>query len=136
MRFYLYLSWIAREVVLPPRHEETAVPPRNANDSRSFTPHWVDASLAHCNHDFESSSPFTRQCAGEHSGKLTGIAAISAYWRTILSHVPNLHCQFVDVPASIRCFTTLYRGHRDLLAEVFDFNAGGLAVRVPALYVE
>ena len=90
--------------------------------------------LAHFSDDFQFSSPLVRQFAGEPAGVLTGKDAVRAYWKIGLSRLPDLHFELVDVLEGVDCLTILYRGHRGLTAEVFQFGADGLAVRGQALY--
>lgn len=111
-------------------------------DTRRFAEHWIaawnahdlDAVLAHFRDDVVFSSPFIRHFAGEASGTLVGKDAVRAYWRAALERVPDLHFELVDVLVGIDCLTILYRGHRGLSAEIFEFDTGGLALRGRALY--
>lgn len=100
----------------------------------AWNAHDLDAVLAHYSDDFEFSSPLIRQFAGEASGRLRGKAAVRAYWQTGLSRLPDLHFELVDVLAGIDCLVILYRGHRGLSAEVFEFDANGQVRRGQALY--
>lgn len=118
------------------------MPPHAAANARTFAMCWIDAwnrhdlnaVLAHFRDDFEFSSPFIRQFAGEPSGKLVGKDAVRAYWQNALSHVPDLHFEFVDVLIGVDCLTILYRGHRGLSAEVIQLDCDGRAIRGQALY--
>lgn len=96
--------------------------------------HDLDAVLAHFSDNFEFSSPFIRQFAGEPAGKLIGKDAVRAYWEMGLSRLPDLHFELVDVLVGVDCLTILYRGHRGLSAEVLQFGEEGLAVRGQAFY--
>lgn len=110
--------------------------------SRQFAERWIeawnrhdlDAVLAHFSDDFEFSSPFIHQFAGEASSRLVGKEAVRAYWQTGLSRLPDLHFELVNVLAGIECLVILYRGHRGLSAEVFEFDANGQVRRGQALY--
>lgn len=110
--------------------------------SRQFAERWIeawnrhdlDAVLAHFHDDFEFSSPLIRQFAGETSSRLAGKEAVRAYWQAGLSRLPDLHFELVDVLAGIECLLILYRGHRGLAAEVFEFDANGKVRRGQALY--
>lgn len=114
----------------------------DAQRSRQFAESWIeawnrhdlDAVLAHFSDGFEFSSPFIRQFAGEASSRLVGKEAVRAYWQTGLSRLPDLHFELVDVLAGIECLLILYRGHRGLSAEVFEFDANGKVRRGQALY--
>lgn len=100
----------------------------------AWNAHDLDAVLAHYSDDFEFSSPFIREFAGEPSGKLTGKDAVRTYWQIGLSRLPDLHFELVDVLTGVDCLTILYRGHRGLSAEVFEFDANGQVRRGQALY--
>lgn len=101
---------------------------------QAWNRHDLDAVLAHFSDDFEFSSPLIRKFAGELSGRLSGKNAVRAYWQTGLSRLPNLHFELVDVLVGVDCLTVLYKGHRGLCAEVFQFGADDRAIRGHALY--
>lgn len=96
--------------------------------------HDLDAVLAHYSDDFEFSSPLIRQFAGETSGRLVGKEAVRAYWSAALARLPDLRFELVEVLAGIDGLLILYRGHRGLAAEVFEFDANGQVRRGQALY--
>ncbi|MDZ7583269.1 MAG: nuclear transport factor 2 family protein [Thiobacillus sp.] len=100
----------------------------------AWNAHDLDAVLAHYSDDFEFSSPLVIQVAGEPTGTLKGKAAVQGYWRAALASVPTLRFDLVDVLTGVDCLTILYRGHRGLAAELFEFDANGRAVRGRALY--
>jgi ketosteroid isomerase-like protein len=102
----------------------------------AWNAHDLDAVLAHFRDDFEFSSPLISQFAKEASGRLKGKDAVRAYWRVGLVRLPTLHFELVDVLVGVDTLLILYRGHRGLSAEVFEFDAGGLAARGRALYAE
>ena len=112
------------------------------NDPHGFARSWIDAwnahdldaVLAHYSDDFEFSSPLISQFAGEASGRLRGKAAVRAYWSAALARVPDLHFELVDVLTGVDGLLILYRGHRGLSAEVFEFDANGQVRRGQALY--
>lgn len=100
----------------------------------AWNAHDLDAVLAHYRDDFEFSSPLIREFAGEPSGQLVGKDAVRAYWQLGLSRLPDLHFEFVDVLAGIDSLVILYRGHRGLTAEYFEFDAEDMVRRGRALY--
>lgn len=114
----------------------------DAQHPRQFAESWIDAwnahdldaVLAHYRDDFEFSSPLISQFAGEATGRLKGKEAVRAYWQMGLSRLPDLHFELVDVLAGIDGLLILYRGHRGLSAEVFEFDANGHVRRGQALY--
>jgi ketosteroid isomerase-like protein len=73
--------------------------------SRDFADHfaaeWIEAwnnhdlnkILSHYSEDFEMSSPYIAQIAGEASGTLKGKVAVSAYWaKALASRMPSGIC--------------------------------------------
>lgn len=122
--------------------ENTTMTSLDAQHPRQFAESWIDAwnahdldaVLAHYRDDFEFSSPLISQFAGEASGRLKGKEAVRAYWQAGLSRLPDLHFELVDVLAGIDGLLILYRGHRGLSAEVFEFDANGQVRRGQALY--
>lgn len=118
------------------------MPKDPTNDPHGFARSWIDAwnahdldaVLAHFCEDFAFSSPNILRITGEASGRLRGKAAVRAYWSAALARVPDLRFELVDVLAGIECLVILYRGHRGLSAEVFEFDANGQVRRGQALY--
>jgi ketosteroid isomerase-like protein len=97
-----------------------------------FAADWIDAwnshdlarVLSHYADDFEMSSPFIIQLAGEPSGTLRGKEAVGKYWRKALELIPDLHFELISVLAGVTTITLVYRGaHGRLAAEVFHFGA-------------
>jgi hypothetical protein len=81
--------------------------------------------LSHYAEDFEMSSPYIAQIAGEASGVLKGKAAIGAYWKLALARMPDLRFQLVSTLVGAQSLTLYYRGARGMAAEVFFFGADG-----------
>lgn len=114
----------------------------NTQHPRQFAERWIaawnahdlDAVLAHFCEDFEFSSPLIKSFTNEPSGKLIGKKALRAYWQIGLARLPDLHFELVDVFTGVDNLTILYRGHRGLCVEVFQFDAEGRAVRGQAMY--
>jgi ketosteroid isomerase-like protein len=96
--------------------------------------HDLDEILSHYADDFEMSSPYIAQIAGEPSGKLTGKSAVGAYWAKALARTPTLRFEAITVLAGVDSVTIYYRGARGLAAEVFFFDDEGLVVRAYAHY--
>jgi uncharacterized protein YjiS (DUF1127 family)/ketosteroid isomerase-like protein len=121
---------------------ESAMTSFGTQHPRHFAESWIsawnrhdlDAVLAHYSDDFEFSSPLIRQFAGEASGRLVGKEAVRAYWSAALACLPDLRFELVEVLAGIDGLLILYRGHRGLAAEVFEFDANGQVRRGQALY--
>lgn len=118
------------------------MPIPTAADARVFSEGWIaawnahdiDAVLAHFSDNFEFLSPFIVQVVGEKSGKLVGKPAVRAYWSAALEKLPDLHFELVDVLTGVDSLCVVYRGHRGLSAEVFEFDGDRLVVRGRALY--
>lgn len=100
----------------------------------AWNAHDLDAVLANFCEDFEFSSPNIVRITGEASGRLVGKAAVRAYWTAALARVPELRFEIVEVLAGVDGLLILYRGHRGLSAEVFEFDANGQVRRGQALY--
>jgi ketosteroid isomerase-like protein len=90
--------------------------------------------LEHYADDFEMSSPFIAQLAGEPSGRLRGKAAVGAYWAKALRLLPGLRFELVAALAGVDAVTILYRGHRGLTAEVLRFDPAGKVSAASAYY--
>ncbi|WHZ23767.1 MAG: hypothetical protein OJF47_002879 [Nitrospira sp.] len=110
--------------------------------ARRFGQEWVDAwnahdldrVLAHYADDCEFQSPFIISIANEPSGRLTGKAAIRAYWAAALEKLPDLRFELLDVLIGADCLTLHYRGHRGLVAETCFFNGSGKVICATACY--
>lgn len=117
----------------------TAIAPDVA---RAFAAEWIAAwnahdlerILAHYTDDVTFASPFVVQIAGEPSGKLTGKAALRAYWAKGLAMLPELHFTLLETLVGIGTVTLVYRGHRGVVAEVFTLNATGHVTSSVACY--
>lgn len=107
-----------------------------------FAQEWIDAwnshdlerVLAHYADDFEMSSPYIAQIAGEPSGMLKGKPAIAAYWAHALTLMPTLHFELHSTLVGAESLVIYYRGARGMAAEVFFFDSNGLVVKVSAHY--
>jgi hypothetical protein len=89
----------------------------------SWNDHDLDSVLSHYTDDFEMSSPFIVQLAGEASGTLVGKAAVGAYWSKALQLVPDLRFELISVLTGVRSITLYYRGvNKRPSAEVFFFD--------------
>lgn len=111
--------------------------------AREFAEEWVAAwnahdvarVLAHYADDFEMSSPFIAQVAGEASGSLRGKRAVAAYWEAALQRLPALRFELQQVLIGAASVVICYRTNfgREA-AEVFFFNEQGLVSRAAAHY--
>jgi hypothetical protein len=110
---------------------------------KQFAADWIEAwnshdlarVLSHYADDFEMSSPFIIQLAGESSGTLRGKAAVGAYWRKALEQFPDLHFELKSVLAGVSSITICYEGaHGRLAAEVLHFDSEQRVTRAFAHY--
>ena len=93
---------------------------------RDWNSHDLPAVLAHYTEDFEMSSSYIVQIAGEASGKLKGKKNVGAYWEKGLERFPELHFEPIAILGGVDSITLHYRGaNARLSAEVFFFNAEG-----------
>ena len=88
----------------------------------AWNSHDVEHVLSHYTDDFEMSSAFIIQVAGEPSGKLKGKAAVGAYWRAALERMPTLHFEHFTTFVGIDSIIIHYKGARGMAAELFFFN--------------
>ncbi len=101
---------------------------------RAWNSHDLDAILSHYRDDFEMSSPYIAQIAGEPSGTLKGKTAVAAYWEKALGLIPDLHFELVTTLVGAESITLYYRGARGLAAEVFFFGSDQLVLKACAHY--
>jgi hypothetical protein len=113
--------------------------------ARQFAEAWVQAwntrdlqaVLTHYTEDFEMSSPYIAQIAGEQSGTLKGKKAVAAYWAKALEKLPDLHFELITVLAGAHSVTIYYRGQKKrLVAEVLFFAADGKVEKAFAHYAD
>lgn len=110
--------------------------------ARAFAKEWIEAwnshdlerVLAHYADDFEMQSPLISTIVGERSGRLKGKEAVREYWVKGLQLLPDLHFELVRILVGVEGITLTYRGHRGLVAEVFQFSQGGKVIRASAHY--
>jgi hypothetical protein len=96
--------------------------------------HDIERVLSHYADDFEMSSPYIAQIAGEPSGTLAGKPAIRAYWAEALSRMPDLRFDLLETLSGVDSVTLYYLSVRGMAAEVFFFNADGQVVKAFAHY--
>lgn len=107
-----------------------------------FAQEWIDAwnshnlkrVLSHYADDFEMSSPYIAQIAGEPSGMLKGKPAVAAYWAHALEQMPTLHFELHSTLLGANSLVIYYQGARGMAAEVFSFGPNGLVVKASAHY--
>lgn len=101
----------------------------------SWNSHDLERILAHYEDDFEMSSPFIPQIAGEPSGTLRGKAAIGAYWRKALELIPDLQFELITTLLGVESITLYYKGAQGrLVAEVFHFGLNQKVVKAFSHY--
>jgi hypothetical protein len=110
-------------------------------DPDTFASDWIaawnsrdlDAILSHYAPEIVFLSPYAERVIG--TGRVEGIDALRAYWRTGLDANPILHFEFETVFAGTGALTILYRNHRQQrVAETVEFNEAGKVVRSFACY--
>lgn len=94
----------------------------------------VEAVLALYDDACTFSSPLAPRYADTPNGVLVGKPALRAYWTAALARLPDLHFECVAVLAGVNALTAVYRGHRGLAAEVFEFGESGAVLRGQACY--
>ena len=62
----------------------------------AWNSHDLDKILSHYANDFEMSSPYILQIAGEPSGMLKGKDQVAAYWAQALQRIPDLHFELLN----------------------------------------
>jgi len=100
----------------------------------SWNAHDLGRILSHYGDDFEMSSPFIIQIAGEPSGTLKGKDAVGAYWSKALSLIPDLRFELVTTLIGVNSIALYYKGARGLSAEVFHFGPDQKVSRAYAHY--
>lgn len=100
----------------------------------AWNSHDLKAILCHYTDDFEMSSPYIAQIAGEPSGTLKGKTAIAAYWEKALNLIPDLHFELISTLVGAESITLYYRGARGLAAEVFFFGDNHQVIKACAHY--
>ena len=103
----------------------------------AWNAHDLSRVLSHYTDDFEMSSPYVVQIAGEPSGTLRGKAAVGAYWKKALELVPDLKFELITALVGVNSITLYYKGARGrLVAEVFHFGQGQKVARAYAHYAD
>jgi ketosteroid isomerase-like protein len=111
----------------------------------SFAAEWIAAwnardlphVLSHYTEDFEMSSPFIFEIAGEPSGRLRGKEKVRAYWQTALDKNPGLRFELLDVLVGANSLVLHYRRNSGgRVAETLFFNEQGLVYQAAAHYNE
>ena len=110
-----------------------------------FAAEWIEAwnahdlgrILSHYAEDFEMSSPYVVEFAGEPSGTLRGKAAVGAYWKKALELVPDLKFELITAFVGAHSIAIYYKGaRRRIVVEVVHFGPNGKVVRAFAHYAD
>ena len=101
----------------------------------AWNSHDLERVLSHYTDDFEFTSPFIIQIAGEPSGRLRGKPAVRAYWAKALARIPNLEFKLKSVLWGVNSLVIHYHRHdgRDA-SEWFEFGGEGKVIRSSAHY--
>lgn len=117
--------------------------PITQQQAEAFAREWIESwnardlprVLAHYMDDFEMSSPFIVEIAGEPSGTLKGKERVTAYWKAALQKHPNLHFELLNVFAGASSVVIHYRtSFGRIAAEVLFLNESGKVYRAAAHY--
>jgi hypothetical protein len=100
----------------------------------AWNSHDLDRILSHYADDFEMSSPFIAQIAGEPSGKLKGKKAVGDYWTKGLQRNPQLHFELASTLLGAGSITLYYKSQRGMAAEVLVFGPDKKVVEAFAHY--
>lgn len=111
--------------------------------AQNFAEDWIaawnardlDRVLAHYTDDFEMTSPLIVAVTGDDGGRLTGKAAVGAYWAKALERLPELRMELHAVYAGIDSVVIHYRGPRGESAETFFFDDAGKVCKAVAHYL-
>ena len=116
-------------------------PENGSIDPLRFAEEWVAAwnaqdlarVLEHYAPGVEFHSPIAREVTGE--GRVSGKAALEAYWQKALARVPELQFELEHVLEGADALTIVYRNHRaQRVAETCEFDARGQVIRSYACY--
>jgi ketosteroid isomerase-like protein len=110
--------------------------------AKRFATDWIEAwnshdlykILSHYADDFEMSSPYIRQIAGEPSGMLKGKAQVAAYWAQALQQIPDLHFELLNTLAGVDSLVIYYQGVKGAAAEVLHFDSADKVIKAYAHY--
>jgi hypothetical protein len=112
-------------------------------NARHFAEDWINAwnahdlaaVLSHYTDDFQMSSPYIAQIAGDARGILKGKSVVGKYWEAGLQRFPDLHFEHIATFEGVNSVAIHYKGPGGRLAvEVFRFNADGLVIDASAFY--
>ena len=111
-------------------------------DPKAFAAEWAEAwnahdierVLAHFHDDAAFSSPFAGRIVPESGGRLSGKAAIRAYWTTGIRLIPNLHFTVEEVFVGIDHIVILYRNQNGVRVSELLRIEDGLVVEGHGTY--
>ena len=97
----------------------------------AWNSHDLPRILSHYSDDFEMSSPYIAQIAGEPSGTLKGKLKVGAYWQNALQHFPRLHFELVEVLMGVSSLAMYYKSNvaNRMVLEVLSLDEQGRIVR-------
>ncbi len=101
----------------------------------AWNAHDLDAILSHYDETIELTSPVAAALLGVPDGKITGKAALRAYFQRGLEAYPDLHFGLEDVFVGLHSVVLLYTNQKGTrTAEFMGLSANGKVVRVIAHY--
>lgn len=113
------------------------------DEIRPLAEHWVaawnahdlEAIMSHYDDEAELISPVARELLGIPNGKVTGKAALRAYFRRGLEAYPELHFDLHDVLAGLNSLVLYYTNQKGTrTGEFMELSADGRVKRVIAHY--
>ncbi len=101
----------------------------------AWNAHDLDRIMQHYAEDVKYFSPFIAKLSDNTSGMLQGRDEIKGYLANGLAAYPDLHFKLLHLFVGVRSLTLYYQSVNNLLAaEVFEFDADGLVLRVQCHY--
>jgi len=101
----------------------------------AWNAHDLELILAHYEDDVELTSPVAARLLGTTDGKVTGKAALRAYFQRGLEAFPELHFRLEEVFVGLNSVVLVYLNQNEKhTAEFMELSAGGKVARVVANY--
>lgn len=103
----------------------------------SWNSHDLDDIMKHYSEDIEITTPMIKLAAGIESGLLQGKEQVRAYWEKVLSKIPDLHFELVEVTSGVDSVALYYKSIMNKMAiEVMFFDQNGLVNKMIAHYTD
>jgi hypothetical protein len=94
----------------------------------SWNSHDLERILSHYSDDFELTSPLIKKALNIENGTIKSKALVRTWWESILTKVPDLHFDFIDIAESVDCKALIQKSsHNDKnIVSIFWLNKEGL----------